>query len=261
MQQMYWLLNSSEFKSCNSKVHKFAEYYVNKALELSHEELEKQQGYVFLYELAKQTRDTKVLRDQLLNILVAGRDTTAGLLSFVFFELARNPRVFAKLREEVEEKFGVGEDARVEEISFESLKLCEYLKAVLNECLRLYPSVPQNFRVATKNTTLPRGGGSDGMSPILVRKGQTVMYSVYVTHRDTKVYGKDADEFRPERWFEPETRKLGWSFVPFNGGPRICLGQQFALTEASYVTVRLLQEFGHLTMDPNTDYPPKRCHI
>ena len=47
MQQMYWLLNSSEFKSCNSKVHKFAEYYVNKALELSHEELEKQQGYVF----------------------------------------------------------------------------------------------------------------------------------------------------------------------------------------------------------------------
>ena len=52
-----------------------------------------------------------------------------------------------------------------------------------------------------------------------------------------------------------------WSFVPFNGGPRICLGQQFALTEASYVTVRLLQEFGHLTMDPNTDYPPKRCHI
>ncbi len=258
MQQMYWLLNSSEFKSCNSKVHKFAEYYVNKALELSHEELEKQQGYVFLYELAKQTRDTKVLRDQLLNILVAGRDTTAGLLSFVFFELARNPRVFAKLREEVEEKFGVGEDARVEEISFESLKLCEYLKAVLNECLRLYPSVPQNFRVATKNTTLPRGGGSDGMSPILVRKGQTVMYSVYVTHRDTKVYGKDADEFRPERWFEPETRKLGWSFVPFNGGPRICLGQQFALTEASYVTVRLLQEFGHLTMDPNTDYPPKK---
>lgn len=84
------------------------------------------------------------------------------------------------------------------------------------------------------------------------------MYSVYVTHRDTKVYGKDANEFRPERWFEPETRKLGWSFVPFNGGPRICLGQQFALTEASYVTVRLLQEFGHLTMDPNTQYPPKK---
>ena len=114
--------------------------------------------------------------------------------------------MFAKLREEVEEKFGVGEDARVEEISFESLKLCEYLKAVLNECLRLYPSVPQNFRVATKNTTLPRGGGSDGMSPILVRKGQTVMYSVYVTHRDTRFTVRMLTN-SDQRWFEPETRK------------------------------------------------------
>ena len=55
--------------------------------------------------------------------------------------------------------------------------------------------------------------------------------------------------------FEPETRKLGWAYVPFNGGPRICLGQQFVLTEASYVTVRLLQEFEHLTMDAETRYP------
>ena len=53
-------------------------------MSLSQDELDEQKGYVFLYELAKQTRDPKVLRDQLLNILVAGRDTTAGLLSFVF---------------------------------------------------------------------------------------------------------------------------------------------------------------------------------
>nr|AAA34353.2 cytochrome P-450-alk2 [Candida tropicalis] len=258
MQQMYWILNGKKFKECNAKVHKFADYYVEKALELTPDQLEKQDGYVFLYELVKQTRDRQVLRDQLLNILVAGRDTTAGLLSFVFFELARTPRVANKLREEIEDKFGLGQDARVEEISFESLKSCEYLKAVLNECLRLYPSVPQNFRVATRNTTLPRGGGKDGLSPVLVRKGQTVMYSVYAAHRNKQIYGEDALEFRPERWFEPETKKLGWAFLPFNGGPRICLGQQFALTEASYVTVRLLQEFSHLTMDPNTEYSPKK---
>nr|AAO73956.1 CYP52A16 [Candida tropicalis]AAX63449.1 cytochrome P450 [Candida tropicalis] len=257
LQQMYWILNGAEFRKSIAIVHKFADHYVQKALELTDDDLQKQDGYVFLYELAKQTRDPKVLRDQLLNILVAGRDTTAGLLSFVFYELSRNPEVFAKLREEVENRFGLGEEARVEEISFESLKSCEYLKAVINEALRLYPSVPHNFRVATRNTTLPRGGGKDGCSPIVVKKGQVVMYTVIGTHRDPSIYGADADVFRPERWFEPETRKLGWAYVPFNGGPRICLGQQFALTEASYVTVRLLQEFGNLSSDPNAEYPPK----
>ncbi|KGR04276.1 cytochrome P450 52A4 [Candida albicans L26] len=257
LQQFYWLCNGTKFRKSIAAVHKFSDFYVQKALSLSQDELDEQKGYVFLYELAKQTRDPKVLRDQLLNILVAGRDTTAGLLSFVFFELARNPEVYAKLKEEIYNKFGSGEDARIDEITFESLKQCEYLKAVINESLRLYPSVPHNFRTATRNTTLPRGGGPDGMSPIVVKKGQSVMYTVLVTHRDTKTYGADANEFRPERWFEPETRKLGWAYVPFNGGPRICLGQQFALTEASYVTVRLLQEFEHLTMDPETRYPPK----
>ncbi|KAI3404461.2 NUP192 [Candida oxycetoniae] len=258
LQKFYWLLNGKKFRECNQVVHKFAQHYVRKALSLTAADLEKENGYIFLYELVKHTRDPKVLQDQLLNILVAGRDTTAGLLSFVFFELARNPNVFAKLKEELYNKFGSGKEARIDEITFESLKGCEYLKAVLNECLRLYPSVPQNFRIATRTTTLPHGGGKDGLSPILIRKGQNVIYSVFALHRDEKYYGKDANEFRPERWFEPETRKLGWAFVPFNGGPRICLGQQFALTEASYVVTRLIQEFGHLTMDPNTPYPPKK---
>ena len=113
--------------------------------------------------------------------------------------------MFAKLREEVEEKFGVGEDARVEEISFESLKLCEYLKAVLNECLRLYPSVPQNFRVATKNTTLPRGGGSDGMSPILVRKVK-LLCTVFTLPTETLRFTVRMLTNSDQRWFEPETR-------------------------------------------------------
>ncbi|KAG7660467.1 ALK2 [[Candida] subhashii] len=258
LQSFFWILNPKEFRDANAKVHKFANHYVKRVLNMSQEELEKEQGYTFLYELAKQTKDPKVLRDQLLNILVAGRDTTAGLLSFLFFELARNPEIFAKLKEEIYTRFGSGEDSRIEEITFESLKKCEYLKVVIQEALRLYPSVPQNFRIATKDTTLPTGGGPDGKSPILVRKGQNVTYPIFGTHRTEAFYGKDALEFKPERWFEARTRKLGWAYLPFNGGPRICLGQQFALTEASYVTVRIIQEFGNLWMDPETPYPPKK---
>lgn len=256
---LYFLVNTKKFRECNKLVHDFANYYVDGALNTSEEELDKksQGGYIFLYELVKHTRDPKVLRDQLLNILVAGRDTTAGLLSFVFYEISRNPQIWNKLKEEIHENFGSGDDSRLEEITFESLKKCEYLKAVINEALRLYPSVPQNFRIATKDTSLPKGGGPDGQSPIFIPKGETVGYSVYATHRMVEYYGKDAKEFRPERWFEPNCKKLGWAYVPFNGGPRICLGQQFALTEASYVITRLIQLFPNIkTYD--TQYPPQK---
>jgi cytochrome P450 len=261
LQGFYWMYNTADFRLRTAQVHKFANQYVKLALDMSPEELEKKSrdGYIFLYELCKQTRNHDAIRDQLLNILIAGRDTTAGLLSFTYYELARNPDIWAKLKAEIYERFGSGEDVQLEDITFESLKKCEYLKAVLNESLRMYPSVPQNFRVATRNTTLPRGGGKDGMSPILIKKGTNVMYSVYATHRDETHYGKDAAVYRPERWFEPSTKKLGWAFLPFNGGPRICLGQQFALTEASYVLVRLAQLFPNLASFDSDEYPPRKA--
>jgi cytochrome P450 len=59
-------------------------------------------------------------------------------------------------------------------------------------------------------------------------------------HRRKDIYGEDALEFKPERWND---LRMGWDYLPFNGGPRICVGQQFALTEASYTIVRLVQEF------------------
>lgn len=257
-QSFYFLVNPPAFRKACKKVHAFAQFYVNKALLMDDEQLEKksQSGYTFLYELAKQTKDAKVLQDQLLNIMVAGRDTTAGLLSFTFFELSRNPEIYARLRQEVLALFGEGSPQDVESITFESLKKCEYLKWVLNEILRLYPSVPVNFRDSIKDTTLPRGGGPDGTAPVFVPKGTTVAYTVYFTHRMKEYYGEDAEVFRPERW--AEHRKLGWAYLPFNGGPRICLGQQFALTEASYLVVRLIQMFPNLTSAYDGPSPPKK---
>ena len=114
--------------------------------------------------------------------------------------------------------------------------------------LRLFPSVPVNNRTAQETTVLPAGGGVDGSSPILIRKGQNVAYCVYAMHRRKDLYGADAEEFRPERW-EDESMPLkkqsltsAWGYLPFNGGPRVCLGQEFGLTEAGYAIVRILQE-------------------
>jgi cytochrome P450 len=98
--------------------------------------------------------------------------------------------------------------------------------------LRLYPSVPINSRAAVETTTLPTGGGPDGKSPILVKKGAPVGYCVYAMHRRKDLYGSDADEFRPERWDPNEDnevclKNIGWGYLPFNGGPRVCLGRKY----------------------------------
>lgn len=257
-QSFYFLINTPEFRRCCKAVHGFARFYVDKAVNMDDETLEKksQSGYTFLYELAKTTKNPKVLQDQLLNIMVAGRDTTAGLLSFTLFELSRTPRVWEKLKNEVYSHFGEGSEEDIENILFESLKKCEYLKYVLNEVLRLYPAVPVNFRDAIKDTTLPTGGGPDGTAPIFVPKGTTVAYTVYCTHRIPEIFGEDSEEFKPERW--ESQPKYGWAYLPFNGGPRICLGQQFALTEASYVIVRLIQMFPNLLSGYTGDKIPKK---
>jgi cytochrome P450 len=107
--------------------------------------------------------------------------------------------------------------------------------------LRLYPPVPLNNRQATATTILPTGGGPSGHSPILVRKGELVVFSQYVNSRVKCIYGQDAHHFRPERWEGEEMRNIGWAYFPFNGGPRQCLGEDFAVMEISVTIVRLLQ--------------------
>lgn len=83
-------------------------------------------------------------------------------------------------------------------------------------------------------------------------KGTLVAYNLYAMHRRADLYGDDADDFSPERWEDGKLQlRLRWAYLPFNGGPRICIGQRYALTEASYVLVRMVQEFRRLeSRDP-----------
>ncbi|KAG5357117.1 Cytochrome P450 52A13 [Yarrowia sp. C11] len=258
LQFLYWAWRPRELYSSGERVHAFVDHYVKKALEESEKHVDDGK-YVFLRELAKETKDPIVLRDQALNILLAGRDTTASLLSWCLYLMARRPEVYAKLREEVFENLGDGEDLST--ITFESLKRCDYLRYVLNEVLRLYPSVPANMRYATRDTTLPRGGGPDGMQPIVVRKGNLVSYHVFTTHRLKEFWGEDAEEFRPERWYEDgASQAKGWEYLPFNGGPRICLGQQYALTEAGYALARIVQLYDTIENADDKPEPPVKFH-
>ncbi|KAJ2991147.1 hypothetical protein NUW58_g2627 [Xylaria curta] len=113
------------------------------------------------------------------------------------------------------------------------------------------PPVASNQREAVRDTVLPRGGGVDGKSPIFVVKGMSVRYIPWIMHRRTDLFGKDANEFRPERW---EDLRVTHEYLPFNAGPRICIGQQFALTQMALITFRLLQAFK--TIERRDERPP-----
>ncbi|CAL3971722.1 unnamed protein product [Diplocarpon coronariae] len=242
---LYYLCRPKGFQEACRTCHGFIDHFVRLALskDLGEEGLAKgpKEKYVFLEALASQTQDPIELRSQLLNILLAGRDTTASLLGWLFFNLAQDPARYAKLRDVIIAEFGTYDHPR--EITFSRMKGCQYLQHCNSETLRLYPVVPINGRFANRDTTIPRGGGKDGQSRIFIPQGTTVDYSVHAMHRRRDLWGEDAEEFRPERF---QSRKPGWEFLPFNGGPRICIGQQFALTESSYVTVRLIQRFDKL---------------
>ena len=179
------------------------------------EENEQDERYVFLYELAKHTGNEKELRDQIINTLIAGRDTTASLMSSCLYMLSRRPDVWNKLQSEVALLNG-------RQPTFEEIKDMKYLRFILNETLRLFPVVPIETKFANKDTTLPRGGGPDRKSPIFIRKGQMIIWVLYSMHRRPDLWGPDAAEFRPERW---EGLTPGFRFLPFNGGPRICPGK------------------------------------
>ncbi|EMD00887.1 hypothetical protein BAUCODRAFT_187941 [Baudoinia panamericana UAMH 10762] len=244
-----YLMKNDQFSKDAKFVHDFVDYYVQKGLTkrsqlLAEKGDAEKQRYTFMDELVRQTDNPIRIRSELLNVLLAGRDTTASLLTNVWFVIARRPDIWAKLQAEVDTLNGV-------QPTYEQVKDMKYLRAVLNESLRLHPVVPLNSRQAQEDTTLPVGGGPDGAAPFFVKKGQFVAWNVYGMHRRKDYYGEDAEEFKPERWLDDaETGKKGlrpgWEYLPFNGGARICLGQQFALTEATYTTVRLCQAFEEL---------------
>ena len=185
-------------------------------------------------------------------------------LSGVCFLLARHPDVWKKLRTEVLLMNGP--------VTYDTLKSLKYMRCVLNESkshspvfslatemlndtdpgFRLIVPANRNARLCLEDCVLPSGGGPNGTAPIFIPKGTRVTVNFGAMHRDKGIWGEDADNFRPERW---EDLKPGWQYIPFSGGPRVCPGQQIALTETAYVLVRLLQKFESIeNRDPVLDF-------
>lgn len=206
---------------------------------------------VFLEYLADNTEDRKVIQDQLLNILLASRDTTSMLLTFVTYLLALHPDVAKRLRAEVLQHCGVDGAP-----TFETIKNMNYMRAVINETLRVFPPVPTNGRESRPEPCLfPQSDGTypERPEPLYVPPSTQVIYLPILTQRNPALWGADADVFDPDRWLDDRLKIFTSNpmiFTPFSAGPRICIGQNYALNEASFFLTRLLQQFDTFTLAP-----------
>ncbi|KAF7352323.1 hypothetical protein MVEN_01196000 [Mycena venus] len=219
-----------------------------KAKERDLEDGKRDEGATFLSHLVEATDNKEVIKDSIFNILVAGRDTTAATLTFAVYMLAEHPDMAERLRKEILDTVG---SSRMP--TYDDLRNMKYLRAFINETLRLYPAVPFNARTSRTATTLP--ALKPGDKPFYVTPNTKVRYSVFLMHRRKDLWGPDALKFDPDRFLDERVKKYltpnPFIFLPFNAGPRICLGQQFALNEASFFLVRLLQNFTGFTLAPD----------
>lgn len=250
-----WLYSPSKFRKSCKAVRDWATFFAAKAFKYKDEfgEEAAMEKYAFIIDLWKEMQDFDLVRDQLLHILLAGRDSTASLLCWTFFHLVRNRDVLERLKQEIA---SVPTDG---DITREQVQKLPFLRCCLNETLRLYPTPPLNIRFANKPTVLPRGGGADGMSPVLLPEGAGIAWSTYHLHRLESIYGTDSRIYRPQRWESGELLKKarpGAGYLDFHGGPRLCLGKDFALTEASYAIIRILQKFPNMRLAPGVPNEP-----
>lgn len=186
--------------------------------------------YMALRDDNGQPMSRKQLRDAVLNLIIAGRDTTAQALSWTFYHLiTESDAVLDPVRKELSEAGSV---------DYDTWRKLTQTNAIFMEGLRLHPSVPKNGWTALRDDVIPGG-------PI-VKKGDIVFWSDWLMARDESIWGPDAKQYKPSRWVDDAgllIKESQWKAHMFNGGHRLCLGQDLAKFEAVAVLSALLREF------------------
>jgi cytochrome P450 len=193
-----------------------------------------QQGNDLLSRLLEASRgddsekSRRMLRDELVVMILAGHETSAAALSWALVELARHPRVMAKVRDEIDGALA-GRTPTAED-----LPQLPYLGQVVKEVLRLYPSLYNIGRVAKEAYEI------EGHT---VRPGQNVIMCQWSVQRSRRHYD-DPDAFVPERWETDRARNLPkFAYFPFGGGPRNCIGAQFSLLEMKMILASAIRRY------------------
>lgn len=179
-----------------------------------------------LTHLVRSLDDDKLVLDQMLTMLIAGHDTSTAHLAWTLYLLGKHPHWLHQAQNEVQEKLGANPPTP------ENVADLHILDQVIKESLRLYPPIHVGSRLAIRDVEL--GGYS-------IPVGTRVMISYYLVQRHPDIW-EAPDSFQPQRWAEG-FRPAPFTYLPFGGGPRNCIGASFAQLEARLVLARLLQRF------------------
>lgn len=220
----------------------------------------------FLIDMRGEDTTSKQLRDDLMTMLIAGHETTAAVLTWTLFNLAQKPDLYRRIQEEIDTILGPTNLPM-----FDDLQPLQLTRLALVEALRLYPEPPVLIRRALFEDTLPPGGSVAGLPTRLLR-GTDVFISTWNLHRSPDLW-ENASEYDPERFLRPFTNPAvkGWAgydpkvgqlglypseisadfaFLPFGGGTRKCVGDQFAIMEATVTMALLLRKFDFVIDGP-----------
>ncbi|KAI4313247.1 hypothetical protein L6164_026240 [Bauhinia variegata] len=252
-----------KLKKSIKSVDEFAEYVIRtRKKELSlHFEGKKQRSdllttFMGLKDENGQAYSDKFLRDICVNFILAGRDTSSVALSWFFWLLHQNPQVEEKILMEicgvVKQREGIKEEEFSYSLTFkpEEIKKMDYLQAALSEALRLYPSVPVDHKEVVEDDSFPDG--------TVLTKGTKIIYAIYAMGRMEAIWGKDCRDFKPERWLRDGhfMSESAYKFTAFNGGPRLCLGKDFAYYQMKYAAASIIFRY-HVKVVKNHPVVPK----
>jgi len=192
---------------------------------------------------------------QMRTLLVAGHETTSTTISWMLLELARNPKVQSRLRDEIRKTEATVYARGDSQLKAQDLDSMPYLNAVIKEGLRFHPAAPQVLRMALQDEILPLSKpilteSGDMIDEVLVPKGTEIVISIAAYNRDKDLWGEDAHEFKPDRWLDGAMgdRKLPGigvysHLMTFFSGTRACLGWRFALIEIQAFLSTLVGKF------------------
>ncbi|VEN47140.1 unnamed protein product [Callosobruchus maculatus] len=174
---------------------------------------------------------------QAMLFFFGGFESVSSLMCFMFHELAENPDIQDRLRNEIRET----QDSCNGKVTYEALLKMEYMDMVVSETLRKWPSGVIMDRECTKPYTIQSTGSED--RPVHLKEGDLIWFSVYGLHHDHK-YFPHPQQFNPERFSQQMKKNIvPYTYLPFGLGPRNCVGSRFALLETKTITFYLLSEF------------------
>ncbi len=216
----------------------------------------------FLVDMRGEDTTSLQLRDDLMTMLIAGHETTAALLTWTLHELVQNPQLYARAQQEIDEVLGGAPP------TFSDVARLPLLRKCFAETLRMYPQPPLLIRRALEDDTLPQG---DAAATTFIPRGTDIFISTWSMHRSEQ-YWEHPDRYDPDRFSRPFPNRnphsewagrkatddsqlypnevsCDFAFLPFGGGSRKCIGDQFAMMESLATIALVLQQFEFERLD------------